>query len=82
MKKTKILIIVEGGIVQQIMSTDPKNAEIVVIDYDDQNWEEPVIIGKPTIEKIKEKNVYDMYGSNLDDKDDQFVHKALKKMKF
>ncbi len=80
MKKSKILITVEGGIVQSVMSTDT-NIQFVIVDYD-LKGDEPVIVSDPTKpEKLKTENFYELF---TDEKDpiDMEVRDKLKRLKF
>lgn len=78
--KTKVLITVEGGIVQSVMSNDD-SIQYVITDYD-KNGDERVIVSKPTEpEKIETEKVYELFKNKLDE-DEKFVHDRLKKFKF
>lgn len=80
--KPKILIVVEGGIVQSVHAD--QDIQFVVIDYDSSS-DEPVIVGEinePDTVLKEEDKFYDMYSKSSTDQDEIFVHKALKKLKF
>lgn len=36
-KKTKVIIVIEGGCVQCVQSNKPENLEVIVVDYDGQD---------------------------------------------
>lgn len=78
----KILITVEGGIVQSICTNF--EAQYVVIDYD-KHSDEPVLVGEinePDSVLGVDDKFYDLFKENSTDKDDLYVRKKLKKLKF
>lgn len=78
-KKSRILIIVEGGIVQSIM-TDQDNMRAVVIDFDKQS-DEPCIVAEPEVEKLKHDNFYELY-TDKSDAEEMEIREELKRLKF
>lgn len=84
MKKTKVLIIVEGGIVQSVHADS--DLEYVVVDYD-KHSDDPVLIGgvnTPDTVLGPGEKFYNMYkpAKESTDRDEVFVHESLKKLKF
>lgn len=67
MKKTKVLIIVEGGVVQNVIS-DADNIEVVVVDWD-RKGDEEVIVGQMDVEILKpiyHGNFWELYTDESD----------------
>ncbi len=55
MKKTKIMVVIEGGIVQRVMATNPELVtEFVVLDCD-RDSEEEVVITSEKVLSVSEK---------------------------
>ena len=83
MKKIKILIIVEGGIVQSVSTN--YEAEIVVVDFD-KHGDEPVIVSDilspDSIIGENEKFHEELYKPKMTDKDEEYARLKLKKLKF
>lgn len=78
--KTKILITVEGGIVQSVISNN-KEIEYVIVDYD-LKGDEPVIVGEKTKpEKLKGDNFYELFTDKKDPVEME-VRDSLKRKKF
>ena len=78
MKKTKILIEIQGGLVQTIYSNN-KNIQLVIIDQDMAD------VGEPGISEIKSPDgvaddLYTMYSGS--EPREQEVHDELKRLKF
>lgn len=79
----KILITVEGGIVQSICTN--LDAQIVVVDYDKHGDERIIVSDKlepDTIIANDNKFYKELFKKNSTDKDELFVHKKLKKLNF
>lgn len=82
MSKPKVLITVEGGIVQSVDSNC--DIELVIVDYDDDNLEEPVIIAhgkQDSLFKTGESHKAFETEYPLSDEEKQ-VYEFLKKIKF
>lgn len=81
MKKVKILITVEGGVVQNICTNC--EAEIVVIDYD-RKGDEPVIVSEIlSPDSISDEKFHTaLFSDDQMDVDDRFTQNALKDLDF
>jgi hypothetical protein len=78
--KTKVFITVQGGVIQDIASNDPE-LSVVIIDYDDQNDEEPVIIDGPKPPDNCAEILHELIFEPRD-KDEEHVYQTLKKLNF
>jgi len=76
--ETKILIIVSGGIVQQICANH-ENVKIVIVDYDDQS-DEPVHVS-PSVPDVIEKDMYKLF-TDKSDPVEMEIRDTLKDIKF
>lgn len=77
---TKLLITVEGGVVQGVMTTDKKSVRVVVVDYD-KHSDEPVVVSAQPLEKLKAENYYEIFTDQTDPVEMQ-VRDELKRLKF
>lgn len=79
-KETRILVTIEGGICQSVMSNKLKNVRVVVVDYD-LKGDEPVIVSEQNLEKLKFKNFYEIFNDTKDAADID-VKYELTRLKF
>jgi hypothetical protein len=52
MDTTKLLIVVEGGIVRQLLATDPELVEVAYISDFDKHSDEPVLVDEMAVDVI------------------------------
>jgi hypothetical protein len=80
--KTKVLITIEGGIVQSVVS-NIQDIEIIIVDYDD-HADEPVVIDGPKAPDhfFVDTKAYRMLYSKHTNKSVQKVRRLLKKIGF
>lgn len=81
--KNKILITVEGGIVQNVSTNF--EAEIVIVDFDLKS-DDPVIVSEKlepdAVLGQKDKFYEEFYSKDAVAKEDQFVYEKLKELNF
>lgn len=80
LKNTKVLITIEGGICQGVMSNNLKNIRVVVVDYD-KNGDEPAIVSEQQLEKLKPENFYELF-TDKSDSIEMHVRDEMKRLKF
>jgi len=78
--ETKVLITVEGGIVQSVMSNDD-NIKYVIVDYDKNGDERVIVSSVKNPEEIKTEKAYELFEKKVDE-DERYVYKKLKKLNF
>jgi hypothetical protein len=57
MSTTKLLIVVEGGIVTQLLATDPELVEVAYISDFDKRSDELVLVGKMDVDVISPRKL-------------------------
>lgn len=79
--KTKILIRVEGGIVQSICSNNP-SVEIAVVDYDNVDNGEPAFNGIISTPDVVQENMYELIDAEGGTPSEKEAREELKRIHF